>query len=189
MADPKQAVDVVLRQEDSRLAGTITNRPSDRGGLTRFGLAAKFHPMLVNDGFFEESMSAAEALPIAELTYEKDYTGPLCLATINSQSIATALLSFSVNEGTHEAVVILQRALGVGVDGQMGPQTVAAINAADPSKLLNAYCDLEVNFYNQLARTQPGQQVNLAGWLSRVAQDRALKDVVAVQSTAEEEVA
>lgn len=194
MADPKAAVDAVLRQEDSRLAGIITNSPTDRGGLTRYGLTAKFHPLLLNAGFFEESTPAATALGIAETTYEADYTGPLCLAQIKSQSIATALLSFAVNEGTHEAVVMLQRSLGicgqrVTEDGQMGAQTVAAVNAADPAKLLGVYCDLEVGFYTQVARTQLNQSGYLQGWLNRVTQDRALKDVVAVQSTEEEEVA
>lgn len=193
MADAKAAVDAVLRQEDSRLAGTITNRASDRGGLTRFGLCAKFHPELVAAGFYDESMSADKALPIAEETYEKGYEGPLFLAQIKSQGVATALLSFAVNEGNHQAITLLQRALlvcgqVVGLDGVMGPKTVAAVNAADPAKLLDLYCDLEANFYKHLVSVRPDQQVNLAGWLNRVAQDRALKDVV-VNREAEVEVA
>lgn len=182
MADAKAAVQFVLRQEDARLSGIITNRASDRGGLTRYGLTAKFHPELLAQGFFSEDMPPSEALPIAEATYEKDYEGPLCLDNIAGQTIANALLSFCVNEGNHQGVVLLQRAARVTEDGVMGPQTVAAINSADPSALLNAYCDFEAGFYQQLVRNIPSQQANLNGWLNRVKADRQ-KEVVEVEST------
>jgi lysozyme family protein len=187
MADAKAAVDVVLRQEDSRLAGVITNEARDQGGLTRYGLCAKFHPELIAEGFYDESMDAATALPIAEQTYEADYEKPLFLDQIESQSIATALLSFSVNEGTHEAVVLLQKACvacgrQLAVDGCFGPGTLAAVNACQPSQLLNLYCLFEESYYRGIVQANPAQQVFLKGWLSRIAQDRALTDVVAVES-------
>lgn len=180
MADAKAAVQFVLLQEDARLSGIITNRASDRGGLTRYGLTAKFHPELIEQGFFEESMSAEEALPIAEQTYEESYEKPLCLDSITSQPLANALLSFAVNEGNHQAVVLLQRAARVAEDGEMGPQTLAAVNA-NPT-VLGTYCDFEANFYEQLVRAQPSQKDNLKGWLNRVNADRQ-KEVVEVEST------
>ena len=187
MADAKAAVDAVLRQEDARLAGVITNRASDRGGLTRYGLAAKWHPELVTMGFYSPAMSAAQALPIAERAYEVCYEQPLYLDEISSQAIATSLLSFAVNEGNERAVSMLQRAAlvcgksvgpgvssRVGVDGRMGPATVAALNACDPKQLLNFYCDLEAHFYRGLAASDPTQNANLNGWLNRVQNDREL---------------
>lgn len=178
MADAKAAVDAVLRQEDARLAGVITNRSSDNGGLTRFGLCAKFHPLLLNAGFYEASLPADAALRIAETTYAAEYTAPLYLADITSQAIATALLSFAVNEGKQKAIALLQRALlvnghSVGLDGKMGPQTVAAINACDAKQLLNHYCDLEAMFYHGLAENDPTQNANLKGWLNRVEANRS----------------
>jgi len=179
MADAKAAVDAVMRQEDARLAGIITNRTSDRGGLTRFGLTAKNHPLLLNAGFYDPSTDAATAFKIAETTYQAEYTGPLFLVQIASQAIATALLSFAVNEGNSKAVSLLQRALlvngqSVGLDGRMGPATVAAINACDAKQLLNHYCDLEAIFYAGLAAADPTQKANLKGWLNRVQNDRQL---------------
>lgn len=179
MADAKAAVDAVMRQEDARLSGIITNRASDRGGLTRFGLTAKNHPLLLNAGFFDASLPAAAAFKIAETTYQAEYTGTLYLVQIASQAIATALLSFAVNAGNTRAISLLQRALlvngqSVGLDGKMGPATVAAINACDAKQLLNHYCDLEAMFYRGLAEKDPTQNANLKGWLNRVAADRAL---------------
>lgn len=179
MADAKLCVDVILRQEDARLAGVITNRASDRGGLTRFGLCAKFHPELVAQGFYSPAMSAAAALPIAERAYEVCYEGPLYLDEITSQALATAVLSFAVNEGNTRAVELLQRAAllcgqRLGLDGKMGPATVAGINLCDARQLLNLYCDLEANFYRELAAQDASQNANLNGWLNRVAAIRAL---------------
>lgn len=178
MADAKAAVDAVMRQEDARLAGVITNRASDRGGLTRFGLTAKNHPLLLNAGFYDASTDAATAFKIAETTYQAEYTAPLYLAQIASQAIATALLSFAVNEGNVRAISLLQRALlvcgrSVGLDGKMGPATAAAINACDAKQLLNHYCDLEAIFYRGLAEQDPTQNANLKGWLNRIEADRA----------------
>ena len=128
MSDPTQSINFVLRQEDSTLAGTITNESNDAGGLTRFGLSAKWHPELVEAGFYEASMDAQTALPIAQQAYETAYASPLCLMQINSQAIANALLSFAVNCGTFSATEILQQVCGAIADGCMGPNTVAAVN-------------------------------------------------------------
>lgn len=176
MADPKLAVQFVLRQEDARLAGTITNGAHDRGGLTRFGLCAKFHPELVVQGFFSPAMPAAAALPLAERAYEVCYTGPLFLDQIRSQAVANALLSFAVNEGNHQAILLLQKAaIGGGAplspDGRLGPATVAAVNAANPAALLARYGELEADFYRRLAASDPSQQANLNGWLNREKQN------------------
>lgn len=180
MADLKQAIDFVLRQEDARMQGLITNNAHDRGGLTRWGLCAKFHPELVAQGFYSPAMSAAVSRPLAERAYEVCYEGPLYLDDIESQPIATALLSFAVNEGNSKAVSLLQRAAlacgqrGIALDGKMGPATVAAVNACDPHQLLALYCDLEAGFYHSLAEKDATQLANLDGWLNRVKADRAL---------------
>ena len=169
MSDPTQSINFVLRQEDSTLAGTITNESNDAGGLTRFGLSAKWHPELVEAGFYEASMDAQTALPIAQQAYETAYASPLCLTQINSQAIANALLSFAVNCGTFSATEILQQVCGAVADGHMGQNTVAAINRQDPATLLAAYCAMEANHYRGIVDANPTQQKFLAGWLNRVA--------------------
>ena len=54
MADPRETIDFMLRQEDTTLYGKVTNAASDNGGCTRFGLSAKWHPELVKAGFFDQ---------------------------------------------------------------------------------------------------------------------------------------
>jgi len=70
VSDPNAAIRFVLKQEDSTLSGVITNESGDAGGLTRFGLCAKWHPELVAAGFYDVTMDTATALPLAETAYQ-----------------------------------------------------------------------------------------------------------------------
>ena len=178
MADPKISTDFTLRQEDSTLSGTITNISGDSGGLTRFGLCAKYHPTLVAAGFYDASMDAATALPLAEQTYLQDYATPLLIAEIDDQAIATALLSFAVNEeGTGDkgtAVKLLQESCGAVPDGVIGPATIASINELDPPYLLSRYCEAQEAHYRGIVAANPSQAEFLNGWLNRVEAVKAL---------------
>lgn len=215
MADAKQAIDLVIRQEDSTLSGIITNRPSDRGGCTRFGLTERWHPELAAQNFFKyqteagvqvSTVATAAALAMAETSYDAQYSAPLMLAELTSQALATALLSFAVVEGETEAVSLLQKVIisvtpvpkqpktwdnklpppVLAVDGVMGPQTVKLANAADQSKLLAAYVAFEEGYFQHLVSVIPAQVVNLKGWLNRAKAMLALPSAPATQAVAEE---
>ena len=154
----------MLKQEDATLSGVITNEVNDAGGLTRFGLCAKWHPELVAAGFYEPTMDSATARTMAETAYATAYANPLRLASINAQPVANALLSFAVNMGTFSAVETLQQVCGAIADGCMGPNTVAAVNAHDPATLLAAYCAIQANRYRGIAAANPLNRVaNVAG--------------------------
>jgi lysozyme family protein len=168
VSDPNAAIEFVLRQEDSTLSGIITNESGDAGGLTRFGLCAKWHPELVSAGFYDVTMDTATALPLAKTAYQTAYATSLRLAQINAQTVANALLSFAVNLGTFEAVETLQQVCGAVADGCMGPNTVAAVNKQDPATLLAAYCAIQANHYRGIVAANPTQAKFLQGWLNRV---------------------
>lgn len=176
MADLKKAVDFVLHQEDSRLTGAITTLPGDRGGPTRFGIASRFHPELVEQGFFEQDDAPKiphdAALAIAEGVYGSEYGAHLMLDEIESQDVANRLLSFAVNEGPREAVAIAQRAcssLGkwLADDGRMGPATVAAINSCEPEAWLAANRTFQEAFYRHLVAIRPAMLPELQGLINR----------------------
>jgi len=179
MANVKQAIDFVLRQEDSTLSGKITNIPGDQGGTTRFGLTAKWHPELVAQGFFDAYTPAIRALPMAESAYETQYAAKLYLADIQSQAIATALLSFAVLEGPQRPVQLLQAALdtcgaSIAPDGCMGQQTLNAVNDAPQDALLDAWLKQEEAYFASLVQHDPSQQKFLLGWDNRA---EALKGI------------
>lgn len=172
MANVKSAVDFVMKQEDRSLSGIITDAPADRGGVTRFGIAAKWHPELLDTGFFSHTMSPQDAFPIAEHAYETQYVPALHLDEIKSDAVATAMLSFGVLEGTPEAITVVQNAihmLGVAitVDSKMGPATVAAANSCDPQKLIAAVVQLQKAHFAHIAAVNPSQAVWVHGWDNR----------------------
>jgi lysozyme family protein len=166
------ATDFVLRQEDGRMTGAVTTIPGDRGGPTRFGIASRFHPELVAQGFFDTTrVGYGPALVIAESVYNTSYAKPLLIAGITDQALATAVLSFGINSGIVKPVKFLQLAcsqLGhmLAADGQMGPQTLAIVNQENPDTLLAGFSNLARRFYVALA-TNPRNAPNLKGWLNR----------------------
>jgi lysozyme family protein len=172
MSDVKQAIDFVLRQEDSILAGKVVDL-RDGAGWTRFGITSKFHPELIASGFFDESkVNRDEALAIAERVYSASYAAPLYIGEIKDQRVATAVLSFGINSGSKNAAILLQRAIieahrRVTVDGIIGPATIAACNACDPDNLLTAYTVLAKLFYHDLAADKPSNEKFLRGWNNR----------------------
>lgn len=178
MADEEQAVEFVEKQEDSTLSGAITTLPGDSGGATRFGLASADHPELEAKGFYKETdgvptIPTVEALPIADIAYTEEYAAPACIGMIQDQALANRVLSFAVNEGEHQAIVILQRALNylgcsLKTDGVMGPLTLEAINAQNPETLLATMRSMQADFYRHLVAVRPQLLPYLKGFLNRV---------------------
>lgn len=72
----------------------------------------------------------------------------------------------AVNSGPHTAVEWLQQALGVTVDGQVGPETLAAAKAADPKQLISDICEERLDFDRSL-KTWPYFS---RGWSARISE-------------------
>lgn len=173
MANVKEAVDFVLKQEDAALSGVVTKAPGDRGGLTRFGITAKWHPELVRQGFFETDRNTA--LAMAEEVYGNEYIPHLDLRNVNRTAVAVALLSFSVVEGAGTCVLILQRVLNalgfpLTVDGSSGPKTLQAVNAAEPYALVSALVVAQREHFDSIVTNDPSQEKWLKGWNNRATQ-------------------
>ena len=164
MANYDSAIDFVLRLEDSTLAGNVTH---DSDGATRYGLLDKWHPDLVQEGYY--SMDPASALVYAKNYYRAKYWNVVQGDNINDQKIAAQLLSIGVNDGTGRAVQFAQQALGVTVDRILGPATLAAINSQDPSSFLAAFDSAADAYYQQVVIQQPAKVADLRGWYNRVA--------------------
>jgi lysozyme family protein len=79
--------------------------------------------------------------------------------------------------GVRQAAVYAQRAVNSQVqqsqvqqlkeDGNIGPKTLAAINAIDPQSFYGLLCQFSASHYRHIATNNPAQAVNLAGWLKR----------------------
>jgi lysozyme family protein len=62
----------------------------------------------------------------------------------------------------------VQALVGVTVDGKIGPQTIAAINATDPKWLFDHIRLSRIAFVEAIVRNKPSLGVFLAGWKNRI---------------------
>lgn len=87
--------------------------------------------------------------------------------SIESQAIANILVDWYWISGIN-GIKRPQRILGVTADGIVGPKTIAAVNAADPTELFNKLkADRFAHFKEIVAKT-PSQQQFYDGWVKRV---------------------
>ena len=181
MADVGVAIEFVLRQEDSHLSGVCTHSPADRGGLTRFGIASKWHPDLVKAGFY--SMNGADALVLAKGVYASEYADFLQLAKVRSQQVANALLSFGILENAARSALLMQQALNrndvwravtgaqpLSIDGSIGPATLQQINSCPNvmcADLVKAFVAVNRSYLQSVASGDAADQQWLRGWMNR----------------------
>ena len=158
----------------AREGGTYTDRASDRGGPTRWGVTI---PALAQ--FRRAAVTATE---IAALSREEAYEVMEHVFVVRSGFRAIAderarclMCDWAVNSGVSLATRWLQRTLGVTpVDGVCGPQTAAAANALDGRLLLKRLGLARQQFYVRTALGDVSPELlrtsdldNLEGWLNR----------------------
>lgn len=156
----------VLRHE-----GGYVDHPADPGGATNMGITIKtlarwrqVSPWWDLPKAEVKELSHGEAGRIYRALY---WTA--CQAGDLPPGIDLAVFDYAVNSGPDRAIRTLQAALGVIVDGRVGPLTIAAARKADAARIINAVCDRRLGFLRAL-KTFPtfGR-----GWTSRVASVRA----------------
>jgi len=130
------AVDFVLRHE-----GGYVNDPRDPGGETNFGICKRAYPRIDI-----KALTRAEAIAI----YFRDYWQA---ASCEYLPPAVALIHFdtAVNQGTGAAARLLQAAAGVPVDGKVGANTIAAVNAKGARSMVEEYAARRMNRYGVTA--------------------------------------
>lgn len=103
-----------------RIEGGYANDPNDSGGETNFGISKAAYP---NEDIRALTVERAQEL------YKRDYWDASGAEQL-PETMAVAVFDSAVNQGVGVAVRLLQVALGVDVDGALGPKTVAAAHRA-----------------------------------------------------------
>lgn len=106
-----EIIGLILSEE-----GVYSNDPDDPGKETNYGISKKAYPSLDI-----KNLTRQNAVNI----YIRDYWIPLRLDEFDS-NMALMLMDCGVNQGTHMAIILLQRCLKVTEDGKLGPLTLAA---------------------------------------------------------------
>lgn len=114
----------------------------------------------INSGAHPEAFKAIAALPqsqrdpLVRAFYAREYWSHWFEA-IQNVEVSKRVMDFDVNSGTGEGVRVLQTCVGSPADGIIGPNTVAAVNQADQTKLVSDYKDARAAFLLGLAASRP----------------------------------
>jgi lysozyme family protein len=174
--DINALIDDVIDRE-----GGYVNHPADRGGATHWGITegvARRH------GFTGDMRALPQCEAVA--IYKQLYWFAPCFDLVAERvpALAAELFDTGINMGTGTATAYLQRALNalnrngadyrdIAVDRQIGPATLAAIDAFLKKRgrnaqgvLIKAVDALQGAHYLRLAETRPSQEAFLYGWLA-----------------------
>ena len=185
MAKFSIAFDYMMKQEGGYCLHEVKG---DRGGQTFAGIARNFHPNW-------------EGWPLLDtrsgLTFTKSRFGPLLTGGINearvkryvaefyilhfwqkvrgdaitSQIAANAIFSFAVNAGPLTAIKVTQAVLGVAQDGDLGPKTLANLEALEEERFVVSFAFGKIKRYAQIVKRNPTQAKFMPGWVNRTIDD------------------
>jgi lysozyme family protein len=148
-----------LDEEIRREGGdTLTNDPTDRGGVTKFGISQRANPTINVASLTHEQ---------AKALYQQRYVDGPGFGQLPPSPLKDQLIDFGITSGPHLAIIRLQRILEVPPDGVLGPQTLAAIAIRDSRILNNLLLASRIQMIADLVAKAPAQVKYLRGWISR----------------------
>lgn len=158
-------IDGVLLREGS----TYTDRASDRGGPTKYGITLATlsdwrhpKPTTADD---VKALTEMEARDILRYCY---IVRPGLVKLVDPNVLELAV-DCAVNHGPSEGVKLVQLAAHVFPDGVMGNETVSAANRMTPAVLYRRLCAARARYYGRIVTADPREAPNAAGWLNRLA--------------------
>ena len=147
-----------------RFEGGFSNNPNDAGGPTMRGVTLKTFR-----SFYGEGRTVADLRNMTDEQWAhimKAYWDRVRGDQIVDQRVANMFADWYINSGSH-AIRNVQRALGVDVDGIVGPKTLQRING-NPDDVFELIRRTRLNYYYRLVQNDPRQRVFLKGWVNRV---------------------
>lgn len=152
--DWQKSIAFVLEMEGS---AEVENDPLDRGGQTKFGISKSAYP---NVDIANLTLDQAKDI------YRRDYW-----AAVHGDELpwpfSIATFDCAVNQGSGIARRILQLALRIEVDGNIGPKTVSAAHAAG-EEVVRRFLSLRLAHYTRICVDHPDQLHWATNWANRV---------------------
>ncbi|RUP11105.1 TIGR02594 family protein [Hyphomicrobium sp.] len=157
------------------MEGGYSNDPYDPGGPTNRGVTlevyANFKGQTIDAGSRPRLIAELKSIPdaVVEAIYDRRYYDPAHCALFTAP---LALMHFdaAVNHGVGAAIRMLQQAVNVTVDGEIGPETLAAIGSRSLIDLIDDYAEIRRTRYRALPHFWRFGR----GWLKRVDATLAL---------------
>ena len=153
------ALRLLLRHE-----GGFVNHPSDPGGMTNLGVTKAVWDAHTGKSATEADMRALtpEAVqPVYKARYWDAIQGDAL-----PYGLDYCVFDCAVNSGPGRAIKLLQYVLYTKVDGVLGKHTLAALQRADPTGLIEDYSQKRLDFLKSL----PTWTTFGKGWGQRVSE-------------------
>ena len=154
-----QCFALVLKNE-----GGYVDNPSDPGGATNLGCTKATweawvgHPVTKDD---IKALKPNDVMPLYKAKYCDTIKGDDLPEGVNY-----AVFDFAINSGPSRAAKTLQSVLSTNPDGQIGPTTLRALEAANPREVATAVCEARLAFLQSL----PTYGTFGKGWSRRVSE-------------------
>lgn len=155
--------------EKARKTG-YANDPDDLGGATMVGVTiATYTEYCRRKGYPRPTVERLRAMTYTQwLDILKTMFWDRWRADeIKNQSIAEILVDWVWASGKY-GITIPQQALGVTVDGVVGPKTIAAVNAQNPATFFARIAAERKAFIERICKSRPINNKYKKGWLRRL---------------------
>jgi lysozyme family protein len=142
--------------------GGYVDHPRDPGGATNKGVTLD-----VFRRFYGHSKTKNDLQAITDAQLEQIYRNGYwdkCRCDELPDGVDYVVFDQAVNSGPGRSAKWLQDAVGVPVDGAIGPQTINATSQRSPAQVINAMCDARLAFLQRLDTWQTFGR----GWKTRV---------------------
>ena len=129
--------------------GGYGNDPHDPGGATNLGIIqVEYDKYRSAKGLAERSVRYIDRSEADEI-YTKAYWNKIDGDDVPA-GIDLVIYDYGVNSGPGRAIEYAQRVLNVGVDGILGPITLAALKAVEPRKFIHDFDNDRLSFLQRL---------------------------------------
>ncbi len=145
--------------------GGFSDDPHDPGGATMDGITlAEFQAWFGHD----QTVADLQAITPEQLhqIYMESYWVQVRGGDLPA-GVDLSLFDMGVNAGPHRSIMILQAALGVTVDGIIGPHTVIAVNAIATEALIPALLKKLAKGQGDFYRSLATYRYFGKGWIAR----------------------
>lgn len=153
MANFDTAVEILLTHE-----GGFVNDPNDPGGATNFGITKRNNPTLDIPNLTKD-----DAIEYYRTNWWLKYD----LDKINDDDLASYILDHGVNTGMSAIIKVVQLAVQTTNDGQIGPQTINAINTKYNSSMMQIIQNGLWQHYLNIMAANPAMEKYRNGWRNR----------------------
>lgn len=176
MSNYDEAYKIVARNE-----GGYADDPTDKGGQTIFGLTRRDWPNWSGWPVVDKVLAIngkAKGIPMLNANqplkdsvknlFKANYWDAISAGSINDQQLANQAFDTAINMGVGRSAKFLQLACGVTVDLHIGPATLAAVNAMNPSVVYGEFLRYRKAKYDDIIKADPRQVKFKASWYSRL---------------------